>query len=182
MPWRPPDDRCAASNIAAFIEWLHALGLHPKEDPAGLCRWAENEPAAFTGPLLRFIGAREGDSLADLATRWTGTRPAIVEFGPPRRCWTRDALRGPAGTRWRSRMSPVKGAALADLAAAHLLGGEIKPDDRLLWLGSSGDVWPLGALIVGATVVLAAGAPLETAVTIDATATYKAAIRFVDPT
>ncbi|MCW3473631.1 hypothetical protein [Limobrevibacterium gyesilva] len=163
--WHPFDETAAASTLATFIEWLRASGRLADADPASVDTWRRADPAGFGAAIAAFAGLDPDRSPAANLLRFTGAREALVlHHAGQRRVWSRDALHSgtpPLPACIADRLRALSWPALLDLAAGHLLDANTRPDDRLLWTGGAADPWPFGALIVGATVILAGDSPLD---------------------
>jgi hypothetical protein len=122
--------------MAAFVEWLRATGLLEDARP-------DRVRAGLDAALCRFMGWTAGPAPA----RADGKEALVLHRGG-RIAWRYDGLPGWALERLSGR------AALAALRF-HLFDAGTRPDDRLLWLGDPQDPLPLGALYLGATVILA---------------------------
>jgi hypothetical protein len=75
--WHPDDEAEAASDLAAFIEYLRATRGNSELDPAELMRWAQTAPAEFDAALAEFYGestARSEQRRAALFERWKAIR------------------------------------------------------------------------------------------------------------
>jgi hypothetical protein len=152
--WHPEDECVAASNRAAFIEWSRATGARPDACPSDITRWKAAEPEEFYTAVRCFAGLAEAPVARTSLLRWRGHRDALVLDGSPPRLWSRDRLRADTPPRIERLMRDIAPAALARLAADHLFGLEIRPRDRMLWIGDPDDPWPLGVWLVGATLLL----------------------------
>jgi hypothetical protein len=170
--WHPTDEQEAASTLAVFVEWLRAGGQMPDASPARVAAWRLAEPAAFRHAIAGFAGMNRAGRPRDNLLLATGPRAALVlHRGGVRRQWSRDE--------WRQRQPALPAdidamlenltwPVLLDVAARHLLDAGTRPDDRLLWTGDAADPLPYGALVAGATLVVAeaqrdGGAALATA-------------------
>ncbi len=146
--WHPADERMAASALAVFVEWLRASGRMHGAEPARVLEWARARSPEFDAAMAAFMGwGASGPHLCP----GRGLREAVVEVRDGvRRVWTYDAL--PADV-----MAALAAADAVGLAAFHLLERGTRPDDVVAWSGAAEDVVPLGALLVGATVVVTDG-------------------------
>jgi hypothetical protein len=134
--WRPASEAEAAGALAAFVEWLRATGALVDAGP-------DRARTGFDAALRRFMGWTDGPAPA----RADGKEALVLHRGG-RTSWRYDGLPG-----WA--LDRLAGADALDLVRFHLFEAETRPDDRVLWLGSPDDPLPLGALYVGATVILA---------------------------
>ncbi|OJY70364.1 MAG: hypothetical protein BGP12_21715 [Rhodospirillales bacterium 70-18] len=159
--WHPSDEAMAASNIAAFIEWLRAGGRHSPAGPAGVAAWAQAEPAAFARAISDFAGLDPALGYAEnLARAATGRVVLLRPAG--RREIAAAALSGPGlPARIAAMLKAGCSGMLPAQAADHLLWFDLRPDERLLWAGGLIDPWPLGALLAGATLILCDPAPAD---------------------
>ena len=158
--WRPASEAEAVGARAVFIEWLRALhGIVP-DGPQGLAAWRRDRPAAFAAAISHFAGLdplpRWGDGagpVRDVLLRGFDEREALV-IGD--RVWSRAALRQatPVPEPVAIMLSSLTPADLPALAASHLLDTGTCPDTRLCWAGDPAEPWPLGAWLVGATLLL----------------------------
>ncbi|MBU6497897.1 MAG: hypothetical protein KGJ41_12095 [Rhodospirillales bacterium] len=147
--WHPPDEATAASNLMVFIEWLRASGLLPEADPAEVAAWRARAPDAFAAAIAGFAGLDTQGSVRDAVRRAGGT--LVLHRGGRRRVWRAGAMPPDIAM---SLELPGWDVVL-ELVADHLLRAETRPDHRLLWDADQTDPWPLAALLVGATVILA---------------------------
>jgi hypothetical protein len=162
--WRPADEAAATTTAAMFIEWARATRSAPAEqqDPDSVRSWLARDPAGCAAAAARFAGLHPARGICCNLLRHRGSRVALIANADSgeRRAWSRDAVRD-------GRTVPaVVSAAIARmswddltwLAASHLLVADTRPDDRLQWNGQAGAIWPFGAWIVGATVILGGAA------------------------
>jgi len=167
VKWRPASEAEAVSAQAVFIAWLHTLHGIALDGPAGLAAWRRDAPAAFAAAISEFASLplpwREGTGggghldVRGALLRGQGNRTALLVLGATeRRSYSRAEL-------WHATTLPepietmLAALTLADLpalAASHLLDAGTCPDTRLFWAGEPTQPWPLGAWLVGATVVL----------------------------
>jgi hypothetical protein len=104
---------------------------------------------------------------AEVAIRlrnWTCAQPSCARDALVRltshgaQTWSRAALldadKLPEPT--ETMLATLAQADLPLLAASHLLDADTRPDTLLLWDGDPDEPWPLGAWLVGATVLLRA--------------------------
>ncbi|PWT92865.1 MAG: hypothetical protein C5B56_01655 [Proteobacteria bacterium] len=151
---RNADETEVTSNLAAFLLWLDATGREVSNADA-LRHWAGEDRAGFRRAVEAFAGLDPKHGPEGALTRFDGQRVALViRANASREVWSRQSLRAglPAAVRWR-----LQGATwddLLDWTADHLFAAETRPDDVLVWDGPGDDPWPLGALAVGATLVL----------------------------
>jgi hypothetical protein len=150
LAWHPPDESMAASALAVFVEWARATGAMPLADPDQVMTWAARRGADFDAAMARFMGwPWPSPAASALVARTRGAREAVARHrGGVRDSWTYDAL-----APWIA--AALDGADPIALAVFHLLERNTRPDDRLLWMGDPADPLPLGALFIGATVILA---------------------------
>ena len=162
--WRPADEASATATAAMFIEWARATGTAPNgmHDPASIGGWWARDRGGCTAAVAAFAGLTRSHGPRANLLRHRGERIALIAECDSgcRRAWSRDALR--RGDALPAVVAVALGGMtwdmLAALAASHLLVADIRPDDRVQWLGPPGDPWPLGAWIVGATVILGGAA------------------------
>lgn len=150
--WRPASEAAATGNRGIFIEWLRATGREPEALPEHVAIWQ-----ADAGTIAAFAGLRRASSWAGSLRRFRGTREAVVRLQPAaRKAWSRDALAG-SDAAWAEAagaMAEQPWEVLLRVVASHLLDAETRPDDRLMWAGDPHEVWPWGALAIGATLIL----------------------------
>jgi hypothetical protein len=163
--YAPSREQVVTTNAWAFLHWLRTTRRVDLPDWAALQLWSVGDRGAFNAAIAKF--AQLPDAPMRLA-RDTGQQEAFVTRGSDgsRRVFDRDQLRqtdmGP-GTNplpdelaSLSRLWPT--ATLIRPLADVLLHADLRPDDRLLIVGSA--AWPwLAALLEGSTVILAAAAP-----------------------
>ncbi len=145
-----------------FIEWLRATGAAPAawQNPDGLRAWAACDPPGRANAAARFAGLSPSRTARANLLRHSGPRLALVTWdGGVRQHWSRDALRAGHPGHVLAVLETCGWATLAALADSHLLRADTRPDDVLQWHGAPGSLWPLGAWIAGATVIL--GGPAE---------------------
>ncbi len=143
--WHPADERMAASAMAVFVEWLGASGRMTDAEPERVLAWARARGPGFDAAMTGFMGWDRG---GPVLCPGRGTREAIIEkCGEARRVWTYDGLP-------ECVSAVLAGADAVGLAAAHLLELGTRPDDLVAWSGVPADVAPLGALFIGATLVV----------------------------
>jgi hypothetical protein len=147
--WRPESEAEAAGAMAGFIEWLRAGGRREDADPAAVLAWVAGRSADFDAAVVGFMGWRHP---GPHFPRSLGEAVVLHRHGR-RQTWAYGAL--PSCIVDRLRLADAVG-----LAAFHLFHCGTRPDDRLLWMGDPADPLPLGALYLGATVILA-DAPSE---------------------
>jgi hypothetical protein len=151
---RDTDETAITSNLAAFLLWLEATG-HRLRDADAARRWAGENRAAFRRAVQDFAGLKSGQGVEGALTRFDGKRVALVVRSiTSREVWTRQALRAGLPAAVRRRLQEVTWSDLLDWSADHLFAVETRPDDVLVWDGPADDPWPLGALAIGATLVL----------------------------
>ncbi len=142
-----------------FVEWLRATGRLVQASPERIRDREAADPAAFLADVAAFAGLDPARGVRGALLRHAGSREALVvcDSSGMRRAWSRDAVR-------EGRELPPFVAAALDgatwpdflrVAADHLLRAGTRPDDRLVWTGDPSALWPYGAWIVGASVVLA---------------------------
>ena len=148
--WLPTDERMAASGLAVFVEWLRAGGRMPGAEPASVLAWARARGAGFDAAMTAFMGWEEsGPRIAEAR----GGREAVVMYDEGSwRSWSYDALPD-----W---VPALLGAGdPVGMMVMWLLDANVCPDERILWAGSAEDPHALGGLYLGATVIIAPGAP-----------------------
>lgn len=169
--WRPVSEAEAVGARAVVIEWLRAVHGIVLDGPAALAAWRHDRPAAFAAAISRFAGLdplpRGGDGAEQVRAallRGSDEREALVIGG---RVWFRAELRDatPVPEPVAIMASSLQPADLPALVASHLLDAGTCPDTRLHWAGDPAEPWPLGAWLLGATLVLgeAAGAAMRAA-------------------
>ena len=122
--WRPASAREATSNAAAFIEFARATGAADLT-PAEIQPFKAENPAEFRALLAALAGL---DPTADLATQLAPYKSNAAM----RASWD----------------------GLLESFAHYLLVEELRPDDTLIWTGAPDDPYPLGALLIGAHILL----------------------------
>jgi hypothetical protein len=194
----PNREQVVTSNAWAFMHWLRRTRGVDLPDWAALQRWSASAQAAFASAIAAF--ARLSDKPLQLA-RHPGSKDTLVirRLGSERVvlsaddfCTLRPCAEGPATTVNAKCHSDGAHALPPDIAASLtrlwppallirpladlLLHADLRPDDRLLVIGSA--AWPwLAALLEGTAVILAAAAPA----TLLATAADEAATVLVAP-
>ena len=148
--WHPTDEHMAISGLGVFTEWLRATARLPDATP-GLAltwalTWATTSPPDFAAAVAAFMGWPNPQS-PRLAHR--PAHSAIVRIERGRRTTAPYDAIPPWATETLRAADPIA------LAIFHILHNNTRPDDRLLWMGAADDALPLGALFVGATVILA---------------------------
>jgi hypothetical protein len=141
--WHPADERMAASGLAVFVEWLRASGRRTNAEPAQVLAWAHARGPDFDAAIHAFMG---WDTGGPVVCPGRDRHDAVIDRD--HRAWTYDAL-PPTVT------AALSAADAVGLAAHHLLVRGTRPDDQVPWSGDPSDIMPLGALYVGATVVVA---------------------------
>ena len=63
--WHPSDERTAASNLTAFVEWLRATGRRPLADPADVATWRLADPPGFAAAFQRFAPGADPAEILD---------------------------------------------------------------------------------------------------------------------
>jgi hypothetical protein len=156
--WHPSDDAEAASNVTAYVEWLRASGRDEAARPDELDAWAARHPASHASALADFLGLRPRIPPAANLWRRRGPADALVLRGELSQAWSWDDLRSgtpplpdPIGTTLRA-LTWTDLLAIADRHLRHL---ETRPDQQLFWTGPITDPTPYGALLFGASLVLA---------------------------
>jgi hypothetical protein len=165
--YAPSREQVLTSNAWAFLHWLRTVRGIDLPDWAALQRWSAGDAAAFGEAIAAF--ARLPDEALRLA-RYPGPAEAIVlRRGAERIALTRDELRGasprrpcPLGRLPAEVAAPLTRfwppASLIRPLAELLLHADLRPDDRLLVIGSV--PWPwLAGLLEGTTIILATAAP-----------------------
>jgi hypothetical protein len=201
--YTPNREHVVTTNAWAFLHWLRTTRGIDLPDWAALQRWSASDHAAFGLAITAFV--RLPDTPLRLA-RHPGAQEALVLRRQGERiALTRDELRHPhpsppplrgrgssapplprsgGGLGWAQLPSDVTApltrlwppALLIRPLAELLLHADLRPDDRLLAVGSP--AWPwLAALLEGTTVILAAATPA----TLLATAADEAATVLVAP-
>ena len=170
----PSRERTITSNAWAFLHWLRTTRGTDLPDWPALQRWSANDGPAFGAAIAAF--ARLPDAPLRLV-RHAGQREALVlrRADGERIAQTWDQLQHPhpgplprsgAGPEWgrlppditAPLMRPWPPALLIRPLAELLLHADLRPDDRLLIVGSA--PWPwIVALLEGTVVVLAAATP-----------------------
>lgn len=146
IAWHPDSEPLAASGLAVFVEWLRATTRMPDATPELALAWATAPTPDFAAAMAAFM-AWPSPRSPNLAHR--PGHPAIIRIqGGLRTTWRYDRL--PA---WATRS--LAAADPSALAIFHILRNNTQPDDRLLWMGRPDHPLPLGALYIGATVILA---------------------------
>jgi hypothetical protein len=158
--WHPYDEAEAAGSKAAFIEWLRAARRLETADPVAIDAWPSRDPAGFASAIADFAGLDASLPPARNLLAPQGPREALVLYrrGIGRQSWSRDALRAgvPAlPSDIAALLAALDWSELVRIVAYHLLVAGTRPDDRLLWDGGVTDALPYGALLLGATVILA---------------------------
>jgi hypothetical protein len=163
----PNREQIVTCNAWAFLHWLRITRRIDLPDWAALQRWSASNAAAFGAAIAAF--ARLPDAPLRLARR-EGQREALVlrRAGGERIALTRDELKDrhpdppplrglPSDTIAPLTRAWPPGLLIRPLAEL-LLHADLRPDDRLLVVGSA--PWPwLAALLEGTTVILAAATP-----------------------
>ncbi len=162
--WRPGDEAEATGTPALFIEWARATLHAPAsvQDPASLKAWARQAPDACAATVAAFAGLSAAHGQRGNFLRFRGRRIALRVWtaSDAYQDWTRDALHnGTLPNGITAALNNAEWADIARLAAGHLLGVDTRPDDTIQWFGAAGALWPIGAWLVGACVVL--GGPLQ---------------------
>jgi hypothetical protein len=165
--YTPNREQIVTSNVWAFLHWLRTTRGIGLPDWAALQRWSATDATAFGAAIAAF--ARLPEAPLRLA-RHAGRQEALVlrRADGERIAQTRDELQDP-----HPDPPPLRGLPpdiIAPLARAWppallirplaelLLHADLRPDDRLLVVGSA--PWPwIVALLEGTSVILAAGAP-----------------------
>jgi hypothetical protein len=146
-----------SSNLAAFLLWLEATGRGLKTAEA-VRRWAGEDRAAFRRAVQDFAGLNPEQGIDGALTCLDGERVALViRTAASREVWTRHSLRAGLPMPLRQCLHGATWNDLLDWTADHLFAAETRPDDVLVWDGPVNDPWPLGALVVGAALVLSPG-------------------------
>jgi hypothetical protein len=137
-----------------FIEWCRATRAVALDGPAALAAWRREEPAAFADAIADFAGLTGHASKREALLRGNPTRAAlIVTDDGGRTVWSRGDLLATAP--WPAWLeAALMNADLVALAAFHLLDAGTAPDDCVPWSGDPADPWPLGAWLVGASVLV----------------------------
>lgn len=158
-PWRPASEAEAAGAPAVLLEWLRTVHGMALAGPAALAAWRCAEPAAFAAAMSAFACLDATTSVRDALLRGHGDRTALklVDTAGVCRVWSRAELllADPLPPPITHMLAALTQADLPALVASHLLDAGTAPDDRLVWAGDPAEPWPLGAWLVGATVVLA---------------------------
>ena len=132
--WRPRDEAEATSNLAALIEFFRARGGANDVSPEIISQLRQENSGKFAILLAVFCDLDPAEPI------------------PPDR-FVR--VEGPnASARIAAMLKQADWPTLLASVAAHLLDAEIRPDDRVLWTDRSDNPWALGALAVGATLIL----------------------------
>jgi hypothetical protein len=163
----PNREQIVASNAWAFLHWLRITRRIDLPDWAALQRWSASNAAAFGAAIAAFarlpdaplrLARHEGQREALVLRRACGERIALTRdelkdrhpYSPPLRGLPSDII-APLTRAW------PPGLLIRPLAEL-LLHADLRPDDRLLVVGSA--PWPwLAALLEGTTVILAAATP-----------------------
>jgi hypothetical protein len=156
--WRPRSEAEAVGAQAVFLEWLAAVHGIVLAGPAALAGWRRDAPAAFAAAISAFAGLDMQAPVRETLLRGHAGRPALVLIGDDGKpdTWSRaEALGGKALPDVVANMlAALAPADLPALAASHLLDAGTAPDDCLVWAGDPAEPWPLGAWLVGASVML----------------------------
>ncbi|HEY2132143.1 MAG TPA: hypothetical protein VGH36_04085 [Acetobacteraceae bacterium] len=164
--WHPFDEAEAAGTMAAFAEWLRATGRLKAADPALVAGWPARDNGAFSAAIAAFCGLDPTRTPRQNLLQPTGGREALVLHRAGRHAWSRDQLRCdrpalPADI--AATLDALDWQGLVDIVSHHMLVAGTRPDDRLLWAGDPTDPLPYGALLPGATIILARDASAELA-------------------
>jgi hypothetical protein len=165
-------EQIVTTNAWAFLHWLRSARGISLPDWAALQRWSTTDGAEFASAIAEFAGL---PAEPVLLARHKGGQEALVmrRQGGERIAFSRDDLlcmswpdssrpSAPAPSLPKDIASPLTRPwppvtlirPLADL----LLHADLRPDDRLLVVGSA--AWPwLAVLLEGTTVILAATTP-----------------------
>jgi hypothetical protein len=184
--YAPNREQVVTTNAWAFLHWLRTTRGVDLPDWQALQRWSVGDRPAFSAAVAAF--ARLGDAPLRLA-RHPGPQEALVlrRAGGAPIALSRDAMLNldhhdgsdlqplpPDITAPFIRLWPP--ALLIRPLADLLLHADLRPDDRLLVVGSA--PWPwLAAVLEGTSVILAAATPA----TLLATAAHDAATVLVAP-
>jgi hypothetical protein len=160
--WRPASEAEAAGARAVFIEWMRVVRGVALDGPAGLEEFRRAAAVEFAAAITAFVGLPASDAkcIRNTLLRGRNERPALIAPADDgsRRVWSRADLLHAAVL-----PEPIPGMLaalttenLSTLAASHLLDADTAPDDCLVWAGDPAEPWPLGAWLLGASVMLAA--------------------------
>jgi len=156
--WRPASEADATTTCAALLEWLRAVRCIALAGADGLAAWRARAPADFAAAIADFVGLDGAADVRQTLLRGHDAREALILHG---NSWQRAELRtAPAlPAEVATMLAALTQADLPALAASHLLDADTRPDTLLHWGGDPAEPWPLGAWLVGATVVLGSADP-----------------------
>jgi hypothetical protein len=150
--WRPASEAEAAGAGALFIEWCRATRGVALDGAPALAAWRRDEPGAFADAIADFAGLTGDGGPRDALLRGNPSRAALIVDGA---VWSRGALLAAAAMpAWLD--AALEHVDLVALAAFHLLDAGTAPDDCVPWDGDPGNPSPLGAWLVGASVLVQA--------------------------
>jgi hypothetical protein len=167
--YAPGRENIVTTNAWAFLHWLRTAYGVDLPDWAALQRWSAVSPTDFSSAIAAFARLPDGpiklvrhhaSSDALILRRSDGTRLALsgeqLRQPLPAEGPVPAGIAGPLTRDW-----PV--AALVRPIADVLLHADLRPDDRLLVVGSA---WPwLTALLEGVTIIAAAVTPGDLLIT-----------------